>query len=291
MFDFHDFYSRYFKGQLFIIKIGGRVISDEKARRNLLDNINELAKDGIKVLLIYGGGHMIDAAIKAEDRISLKLDGLRVTSAADIAAIKKVMAGDLGFRLLQTMREKQMEGITLNALPPGWGEALANPPYQGTDRFDGTLQNLQPQPIKKMFRGTSFIACPCLALDQKGSTININADTVAVELAAALKPAKLIFLTDIDGVQVEGKTASVLTAFELRHLIAEGEITGGMKVKMENCIRVLESGARRVHILNGFKKDALRDEIYTARGSGTMIVRRREKNKYEREEIEKGKKS
>ncbi|MCB9988276.1 MAG: acetylglutamate kinase [Rhodospirillales bacterium] len=284
MFDFHGFYSHLFKGKLFLIKAGGRVITDESARENLLKNIKEMTDDGIKVLLVYGGGHVIDDAIKNTGRTSLKLDGLRVTTAEDIALIQNVMAGDLAFRLTETMKAIDLEGICLNAVPPSWGQAQRRSPHGQTKRFDGTLQTVDPQAIRRMLKGTSFIACPCLAMDAEGQAVNINADNVAVELAAATKAAKLIFLTDTDGVLIDGKTASVLTAHDLRKQIAAGMITGGMKVKMENCIRVLEAGARRVHILNGFKSDALRDEIYTASGCGTMIVRRSEKKKYDQEQ-------
>lgn len=283
MFDFHSFYSHLFKGKLFIIKAGGRVISDREARANLLQDIHTLTQDGIKVLLIYGGGHLIDAAIKETGRTSLKIDGRRVTLKEDIMTIQHVMAGDLGFRIQETMRDIGLKGLCLGSLPASWATAILRSPYEGKMRFDGTLETIDATTIKQSFKGVSFMAAPCLATNKDGITVNINADNVAVELACALKSNKLIFMTDTYGVLVNGQTIPVLSASKTKQLIKSNIITGGMKVKMENCLSVLEQGTKRVHILNGFVQHALSDEIYTTGGCGTMIVQHAEKKKYELE--------
>ena len=95
-------------------------------------------------------------------------------------------------------------------------------------------------------------------------------------------------MTNIDGVMVDDEVVSVLTAKEIEKLIKDNIVTDGMRVKLENCISALRSGVKRVHILNGFKRDALRNEVYTADGFGTMIVREKEKKKYLKEEVKNG---
>lgn len=283
MINFKTFYKKRFAGQTFVIKAGGRVIEDDKARRNLLSNIQELTKDGIKVLLIYGGGAAIDAAIHAEGRTPTKKDGRRLTSDADIACVKKVLAGDFAFRILEDMAKMDLDGYVFNTVPDHWAKYKRRPKMDGITRFDATLEKVHVKYPRAMFNNTRLIIVPCLGLLKQGVTVNINADNMAVALAGGMKAAKLIFLSDIDGVLIDKKLQSVMTPTDIENAIADGHATGGMQVKLENCIDALKSGVKRVHILNGFKKDMIMGEVYTSNGAGTMIVRKGEKTKYKQE--------
>jgi len=278
---FKKFYRQTFKGELFIIKVSGKVIADKSARENLIDNIHELIKDGIKVLLIYGGGESIDNALTN----SLKIDGRRITSKDDIKIIKKVMTGDLGFKITESLVKDKLPANVHNAIPPHWATAKRRPKKNGQTRFDGTLDTINAKALKSHFKDTDLAVCPSLAFTKNGIALNINADNIAIALASKIKATKLILMTNIDGVMVDGAVKSVLTAKEIEALIKEKIVTDGMQVKLENCVSALRSGVRRVHILNGLKRDALRSEIYTSKGFGTMIVREKEKNKYIKEEI------
>lgn len=277
------FYKKRFTGQIFVIKAGGRVISDDKIRENLLSNIQELVNDGIKVLLIYGGGTAIDEAILAEGRDPIKKDGRRLTSKQDIATVKKVLAGDFAFRILETMAKLDLDGYVFNTVPDHWAKYKRRPKESGIVRFDATIEKIAAKFPRHMFSTTKLIVVPCLGLMKQGITVNVNADNMAIALAKGIKAAKLILMTDVDGVMKDGKVKSVLTAPEVYGLIADGTVAGGMQVKLENCVDALEGGVKRVHILNGFKKDMLRDEVYTAKGAGTMIVKSSEKKQYETE--------
>lgn len=277
------FYRRMFRGTLFILKAGGRVITDDKMRANLLENIKELNKDGIDVLLIYGGGHAIDDAMKEAGRTPVKIDGRRITSEDDIKIVKQVMAGDLGYRLTETMSDIGLDGVVLNAIPPLWAQFKRRPKKEGIVRFDGEIVDVNKKSIEDYFEGPRFTAMPCLGILEDGVTLNINADNVAIAMATGMKATKLILLTDVDGVMINGKKASVLTGRETEQLIADGTVTGGMQVKLENCVAALRSGVKRVHIINGFTKDALKKEVYTKEGIGTMIIRHKNKKLYEME--------
>ncbi len=282
------FYRRMFRGTLFIIKAGGRVITDDKARANLLGNIKELNHDGIDVLLIYGGGHAIDDGMKEAGRTPVKIDGRRITSEDDIKIVKRVMAGDLGYRLVESMSDLGLDGVVLNAIPPSWAFYKRRPKKEGIVRFDGEITGVNKKSIEDFFEGPRFAATPCLGILEDGVTLNINADNVAIAMATGLKATKLILLTDVDGVLINGEKASVLTGRQTEQLIAEGVVTGGMQVKLENCIAALRSGVKRVHIVNGFTKDALKKEVYTKEGIGTMVIRHKNKKLYE---LELGKKA
>jgi len=282
---FKKFYRNLFKGELFIIKASGKIITDNKSRDNLFDNIKELIDDGIQVLFIYGEGAAIDEGLKKAGITSTKIDGRRITSGADIDIIKQILVGDLGFKITETLVQKKLPINVFHAIPPDWVTAKRRPSHQGQKRFDGTLEKISPKDIKGNFYNTNLAICPCLAFMRARTALNINADNVAIEIATKLKASKLILMTNIDGVMVDNKVQSVLTAREIEQLIADKIVTDGMQVKMENCIHAVRNGVKRIHILNGLKRDALRNEIYTKTGIGTMIVREKEKNKYLKEEI------
>lgn len=286
---FKKFYSKIFRDQLFIIKAGGRVITDKNARENLVKNIQELTNDGINVLLIYGGGESIDRAMIKSGVTPTKIDGRRISSADDIKIIKKVMAGDLGFKLSETCVKLKLPSTVLNAIPPHFAQAKRRPKKDGIIRFDGTLVNINKKNIWAHFASTNLAICPCLAFTKDGTALNINADNVAIEIASITKANKLILMTDIDGVMVDKEVQSVLSTKDIKKLIKDKIVTDGMRVKLENCVDALKSGVKRVHILNGFKKDSLRNEIYTRGGVGTMIVRDKEKNTYTKNELKKEK--
>jgi acetylglutamate kinase len=284
---FKKFYRNLFKGKLFIIKAGGEIITDPKARENLIANVQEMTDDGIKILLIYGGGKAIDEAMTEAGLTPKKVDGRRISSETDIKVIKKVLAGDLGFKLSESLVKAKLPSNVFNALPPHWATAKRRPKHEGITRFDGTLDTINGKAIREHFTATNLAVFPCLAFTKQGTALNINADNVAIELATKTKANKLILMTNIDGVMVDGKVASVLTAREIEQLIKDKIVTDGMRVKLENCINALRSGVKRVHILNGFRKDSLRQEVYTSTGTGTMIVREKEKNIYMKQEVEK----
>jgi len=284
---FKSFYRNLFSGNIFVIKIGGQLVTDAKSRENIIKNIHELTQDGIKVLLIYGGGSAIDESIIQAGRKPLKIDGRRISGEEDIKIIKKTLVGDLGFKITESLVKLGLPANVHNAVPPHWATARRRPKKNDIMRFDGTFQSINKKAIRDHFKECDLAVCPCLGFSSKGTALNINADNVAIEIAASIKASKLILMTNIDGVMVDEQVQSVLTATEIEQLIADKIVTDGMRVKLENCVNALRDGVKRVHILNGLKKDTLRNEIYTAEGKGTMIVRANEKKKYIKEEVTK----
>ena len=117
------FYRQLFQDKFFVIKASGSIITDKDARENLIENIQELTENGINILLIYGGGTAIDTAITEAGRTSTKIEGRRISSEEDIKTIKRTLAGDLGFKLSETMVKKKMPSTILNAIPPHWADA------------------------------------------------------------------------------------------------------------------------------------------------------------------------
>jgi len=279
MLSMKEFYRAKYKGDLFVIKAGGRAIADDEARKSLLSNIQDLTSAGIKVLLIYGGGSAIDAALKEAGIEPQKVDGRRITTGEVIKHVKNVMAADLSYRIGSTMAELKLHGLCLSSLPAAWVKLVMRPSTPEVKRFDATIKEVYADQITNLFNAIPFIACPCISVtDEEG--VNINADNVAVAIAMGCKTRKLIFMTDVDGVLVDGETAPYLTDADIPKLIADGTVEGGMKVKLENCIDALNHGVSRIHLLNGFKKDVLQQEIYESTAPTTMIIRESDRQAY-----------
>ncbi len=274
------FYESKFKDNLFIIKASGSVINDEKARNNLIANIRELTHHGIKVVLIYGGGNTIDKELEKRKIEIKKHKGRRITDAPTMQVIREVIGGDLTLSVFETMQRNNLEGLSFNAVPSDWMQVNIRPKEPIDFGFVGDIKGINIRPILRQLKVTGFIACPCLAISEDGQLCNINADTIATQLAAGLKADKLIFMSNVEGVKINGETALLVTAEEIPQLINDGTVTDGMRVKMENCLEALNSGVKRIHLISGLNDNALQKEIFESVGPGTMLLRENERDNY-----------
>jgi len=276
------FYESKFKDSFFVIKAGGKVVEDDEALENLLSNIRELTLQGIKVLLIYGGGRAMDEEADKRGVEVQKIGGKRVTSSESMDIMRHVVGGDLSLKVSGMIAKIGLEGLSFNAVPAAWMNAFLKPKVPGDD-FGGGIDGVHARPINRLFKTVPFIASACIAITQDGAACNINADTIATQLAIGTKADKLIFLSDTDGVKIDGQTAEIITVEEIDGLIADGIATGGMQVKLENCKAALDAGVKRIHLLSGLRTDALKKEIYEPVGPGTMLFTERERASYENE--------
>lgn len=274
------FYESKFAGNLFIIKAGGKIIEDDTALDTLIKDIRDLTMHGIKVLLVYGGGRAMDQAAEESGIEIKKHQGRRITDAPMMEKMKEIVGGQLSLKVYASMARNNLEGISLNAVPADW----MNVSLRSKDPVDfgyvGDIHGVSFRPVRRLFKVVDFIATPCLAWADDGAVCNINADTIATELAIGTKADKLMFLSDVDGVNINGKTAFIITAEQIPGYIEDGTVTGGMQVKLENCKRALESGVRRIHLINGLRENALRHEIYEPVGPGTMLITESERQSY-----------
>jgi acetylglutamate kinase len=203
-----------------------------------------------------------------------------VTDAATMGLLREVVGGDLSLRVYQGMHKNNLEGLALNAVPSDWMRVELRPKKPIDYGFVGDIKDVFKRPINRLLRVTNFIACPCLTMSREGHLVNINADSVSTELAIGTGAHKLIFLSDVDGVMVNGKTAFMITSKQISQYIKDGTATGGMKVKLENCLRALEGGVKRIHLINGLREDALYKEIYESVSPGTMVLPEEERQNY-----------
>lgn len=276
------FYESKFRDSLFVIKAGGKIIEDETALDNLLSNIRELSHVGIRVLLIYGGGRAMDELAETRGVEVKKTGGKRVTDAPNMQIVKEVLGGDLSLRVSSAMARAKLDGLSLNIIPTDWMSVVLTPKCEGDD-FTGGIKAVHARNANRLLNSSNFIASACLAMTEDGTVCNINADTITTQLAIGLKADKLIFLSDVDGVNINGETQHLITDRQIDGYIADGSVTGGMQVKLESCKAALEAGVTRIHLINGFHEDALRSEIFESTGPGTMLIHTDEQDAYENE--------
>ncbi|MCB1783169.1 MAG: acetylglutamate kinase [Alphaproteobacteria bacterium] len=274
------FYESKFRDTLFVVKASGDVIEDDTALDSLICNIRDLTLHGIKILLVYGGGKAVDRAVEARGIGTKRQDGRRVTDGATLDVMREVIGGTMSLRVYESMSRNYLEGLCFNAVPAEWMKVDLRAKEPVDYGFVGDIKGVNKRPIMRKFKLNDFIACPCLAMSQDGQLCNINADTIATALAVGISANKLVFLSNIDGVKVNGETAFMITSTQIRQYIEDGTVTDGMKVKMENCLHALEGGVKRIHLINGLRADALYKEIFEPVGPGTMLLQDSERQNY-----------
>jgi len=194
--------------------------------------------------------------------------------------MKEVLGGTLSLKVYESMAALGVEGLSLNAVPSEWMDVALRAKEPIDFGFVGDIHGVHARPMKRLFKCTNFIAAPCLAATDDGTVVNINADTIATQIAIGAQADKLMFLSDVDGVSINGAIAFMMTEREIDGYIADGTVTGGMRVKMENCKEALAGGVKRIHLINGLRIDALHKEIYESVGSGTMLLSEDERANY-----------
>lgn len=275
------FYHSKFMNSTFIVKASGDLIEDEAALDSLMRNIKKLTLHGIKVLLVYGGGRATDKALNERGIEIKKHEGRRITDAATIEVMKEVLCGSLSMKVYDSLSKHGVEGYSLNAVPSDWMRVKLRPKEPIDFGFVGDIESPRRRGIMRLFKVTNFIAVPCLAYSEEGAICNINADTIATELAIGVTADKLVFLSNVDGVMdKDGKTIFMITENDIDNLIADGTVSDGMLVKISNCRRALHEGVKRIHLLNGMRENALEKEIFESVGPGTMIISENEKTRY-----------
>ena len=260
-------YIRRFHGQRMVVKVGGKAIEQRK-EETLLD-IVLLRYVGMLPVLVHGGGPEITAM---SDRLGLKSqfkDGLRVTDEQTMDVVKMVLTGKVSPDLVATLNRLggQSVGMSGEDGPSIIAERLD--PELG---FVGRVTQVNPEPITALLQRGYIPVIASIGLGYDGQAYNINADTVAAEVAVALGAAKLILMTDVPGV-LDGRqqVISELKRAEAEALLERGEVSGGMIPKLQACLRSLD-GVPFAHVIDGRTPHSLLLELFTEAGIGTMVT-------------------
>ena len=265
-------YIQDYKGKIVVIKYGGNAMVNEDIKRSVMGDVTLLRLIGIRVVLVHGGGPEISALLKRIGKQSEFVDGLRVTDAETADVVQMVLAGKVNKSLVSLLQSMGGRAIGLCGLDGGMIEAKQLDERLG---YVGEITRVDPQPVLDVLEKGYIPVVSTVARGQNGETFNINADTAAARIAAALKAECLISMTDIAGVlRDKDDPRSVIPYIgvsEAPQLMREGVISGGMIPKIECCIEAIRRGVKKVFVLDGTVPHAILIEILTNEGLGTMF--------------------
>ena len=274
-------YLRRFRHQTVVIKLGGSTMDAPEAVRTLLEDVVFLQTAGLRPVVVHGGGKAIDRKVAESGLPTRKVLGRRYTDEATLAIVTDVLRDETNAELVRIIHELggRAVGLHTGALQPLFGELLKLHDQEGKP-VDlgrvGTVNRVDRALIADFCLAGVIPVIPSLSKDASGGWLNVNADTAAAAVAAALEAVKLVFLTDIPGVLRDRNDPSSLmqslTGAQCRQLITEGVIVGGMIPKVEACLEALDRGVRKTHMVDGRRHHALLLEIFTEAGVGTEIL-------------------
>ncbi len=272
---------RKFRDTTTVIKLGGSVLEHPDALRHLLLDIVFMTTLGMRVIVVHGGGKAISRAMDAAGIEPRFVQGRRYTDAATLDIVERVLATELNHDLAAKIEEFGGRAMSLNFLSTNvlFGEPLTLTAPDGT-AVDlgrvGEVTRVDRLTIDNLAYAGQVPVIPSMAMGSDGEKLNVNADTAATAVAAAINAEKLVVLSDIPGVltDLDDQESLVhsLTAAEARRLIADGTIAGGMIPKIEGCLQTLDQGVKKIHIIDGRLRHSLLLEIYTTSGIGTELV-------------------
>lgn len=287
-------YVRAYRDHVFVVKLGGDVLSDRHVLDQVAGQLALLASLSIRLVVVHGGGPQASALTRRMGGEPTMIAGRRVTDDDALEVVKMVYRGQLNTDLVSALHRHGVQAVGISGVDGDLVTAHRRPPVRvvddaGTERtvdygHVGDIDRADPRILNTLLDARFVPVASSLAGDAEGAVYNVNADTVAETLATALKAQKLIFLTGAPGVLRDRNDPSTLVAFadpdDLASLMASGALAGGMRPKVEACIRAATGGVERTHIIDGRAPDALLLEVFTGAGCGTMIVGRKEKATY-----------
>ncbi len=255
------------RGKTLVIKLGGSTLENQ---RDALEDIVWLRGLGAHPVLVHGGGAEINEWLGRLGIAPRFERGLRVTDAETLDVVRMVLVGKVNGELVGLLGTLGGLAVGLSGLD---GQLLRAAPIAPELGYVGAVTAVNPGPIEALAAAGYIPVIAPLALGPSGEVLNVNADDAAADLARGLRAAKLLYLSNIPGIlDRHGALLSVLTASQVRDLIEDGTIAGGMIPKAEACLRALETTGR-VHIVDGRDPHVLIRELFTCEGAGTMIER------------------
>jgi acetylglutamate kinase len=272
-------YIRRFHGKIFVIKYGGSAMTDEALREGFARDVVLMKYVGIHPVVVHGGGPQIDAHLQRLGIEPARVEGLRVTDDRTMEVVEMVLGGRINKEIVALIGRHGGRAVGLSGIDDGLVRAERQPAVKtrsgatvDTGRV-GQVREVNPAVLRSLVDAGVIPVVAPLASGPDGRSLNINADTVAGALAAAVGAQKLILMTDTPGVcDADGSLIKSLTESSIRKLKDEGVIAGGMIPKTECALGALHGGVTKTHIIDGREQHAILLEIFTDAGIGTQIV-------------------
>jgi acetylglutamate kinase len=276
-------YIRMYKGKTFVVKAGGGVFADQEATRVLVEQIAILHYFGVRVVLVHGGGPQLSELSSALGVPTRMVQGRRVTDQKSIDVTAMVLNGLINTRVLGICRDLNIDAVGISGVDAGLVRAHRRPPMAlgaGGELIDfgfvGDIDTIDPMVLNKLLDNGLMPVVSPLSADGSGTLLNINADTVAAAIGAALGAEKLILCTGTPGIlgslSDPGSLISYTDLAGLKCLREEGRIADGMLPKAKAIEDAIRGGVRRVHVVSYKSPEGILGEVFTNEGTGTMIV-------------------
>jgi acetylglutamate kinase len=268
-------YLRRFYGKTIVVKYGGNAMIDEMLKEQVMQDIALLRYVGIRPILVHGGGPEISALMKQMGHEPTFVGGLRVTDAATMEIVEMALAGKLNKGIVALLNRQGMQAVGLSGKDANLIVARKMQSPQGDLGFVGEIMRVNAR-LLHLLADEGFIPVVCsVAIGEDGQTYNVNADHAAGAIAAETKAAKLIVLTDVEGLYADFDDKSTLISemnvARAKAMLASGAAEKGMIPKLEACVTAIEGGVERAHLIDGRTPHAIMIELFTDSGIGTMI--------------------
>ncbi len=274
-------YIQRFRGKIIVVKLGGAVMDDQQALKDMLTDMVFLNTVGMHPVIVHGGGKAISEAMEKRGLEVQFVQGRRYTDQRTLTVVEHVLCNEVNRHLVTSIEKLGASAMGLHTLASNVliGEKLFL--EQEGRRIDlgfvGRVTGVNTKLVLLLCQAETIPVIAPLGRDKTGAKLNCNADTAAGEVAAALKAEKLVMVSDTHGIRRDPEDAESLAAAlkekEIEKMIAAGTISAGMLPKVEACLRALEAGVARAHIIDGRLSHSLLLEIFTERGIGTLIQR------------------
>jgi acetylglutamate kinase len=261
-------YIEKYKNDLIVIKYGGNVFIDRNIFDNFITDINILNKIGLSVVVIHGGGPRIKRELEKSNIQSKFIRGLRVTDKKIVGIVESVLI-DFNDDIVNSLEKKGSKAISIHTKKNNIIEII---PEQEELGFVGIPKKINNDVLLNIIKQNKIPIISPLGLDKNNQAHNINGDTAAMAIAKSLKSRRLLLMTNVDGVlNKEKKLVEEISSSEILKLIKDKTITEGMIPKINACLDAVNNGVTAVGIINGTKQHSCLWEIFSDKGSGTLI--------------------
>ena len=265
--DIHKYIEKY-KNELIVIKYGGNVLIDRNIFNNFIEDISILNRLGLSVVVVHGGGPRIEKKLKEQNIQTKFINGLRVTDKKIISIVEEVLI-DFNKDIVDSLKKKGSQAVSITSKTNNIINVVPDNKELG---FVGIPHRIEIELLKDIINKEQIPVIAPLGVDKDRNTYNINGDTAASAIAKKLKSRRLLLMTNVEGVYDDRKTLiSEIKPFDIENLVKLKIVQGGMIPKIKNCIDAVENGVRGVVILDGRKPHSILDEIFSDKGSGTLI--------------------
>jgi len=266
-------YIQRYEQKIFVVKYGGAAMIDEELRETFAQDVTLLKKIGLKIVIVHGGGREVTEIAEKLGLVSRFVGGLRYTDEAMMDVVQMVLCGKTNKDIVARINQHDGGAIGIGGIDVGLLE-VKKYTSDGSDLgLVGEVVQVNTQFLHSMLTGGIMPVIAPIGFDRQWKIYNINADLAAASIATALKAEKLVYLSDVEGVTVQGRLIPSIDNAAATQLIDDGVISDGMIPKIRSAFQAMEAGVGKVHIIDGRVKHALLLEIFTDEGIGTEFVR------------------